>query len=83
MDKKPVLIVSSIHDPLQKLDISRKQKDWSKKLFPCPLPVIDYNKYMGYVNLSDIVKGLYDVDRKTKKMMDANIFASFRCFYCE
>ena len=83
MDKKQVLIISFTHDPLQKLDVSRKQKDWSKKLFPCPLPVIDYNKHMGHVNLSDMLKGLYDIDRKTKKIVDANIVASFRCFYCE
>ena len=62
MDKKAVLIISSIHDLSQKLDVSRKQKDGSRKLFPCLLPVVDYDKHMSYMDLSDMVKGLYDVD---------------------
>ena len=67
MNKKPILIISSIHDSSQKLDVSKKQKDWSRKLFSCPLPVVDYNEHMGYVDLSDMPKGLYDVNRKSKK----------------
>ena len=51
-----MLIISSIHDPLQKLDVLRKQKDLGnegttgkeqEKPFPCSLPVVDYNKHMG------------------------------------
>ena len=64
MDKKATLIISSIHNPTQKLDVPKKQKDGFKKLFPCPMTVVDYNKHMGYVHLSDMLKGLYDIDRK-------------------
>ena len=85
MDKKSGLIISSIHDPTQKLDVSRKQKDGSKKLFPCPVPIVDYNKHMGYVDLSDMLKGLYDIDRKSKKwwmqiflhLLDVSVVNSF------
>ena len=85
MDKKAGLIIFSIHDPTQKLDVSRKQKDGSKKRFPCPVPIVDYNKHMGYVDLSDMLKGLYDIDRKSKKwwmqiflhLLDISIVNSF------
>ena len=85
MDKKAALIISSIHDPTQKLDVSRKQKDGSKKLFPCPMQFVDYNKHMGYEDLSDMLKGLYDIDRKSKKwwtriflhLLDVSVVNSF------
>ena len=49
------------------------------------MPIVDYNKHMGYVDLSDMLKGSYDIDRKSKKwwmriflhLLDVSVVNSF------
>ena len=51
----------------QKNCVFQENKKMGSKLFPCPMPFVDYNKHMGYVDLFDMLKGLYDNDQKSKK----------------
>lgn len=67
MDNKPVHFLSNFHDPGDTQLISRKQKDGSTKDISCLQLVKDYNKHMGYVDKSDMLKSCYEIDRKSKK----------------
>lgn len=65
-DTKDVTILSNCHSN-ELTEIKRKAKDGLKYDVPCPKMVEHYNKYMGGVDLSDQMVGLYDMDRKTGK----------------
>ena len=67
MDKKEVLIASNYFDPAVEGEVSRRDKDGSIKQISCPLAVVQYNKYMGTVDLSDRKINYYTIDRKSKR----------------
>jgi hypothetical protein len=48
-------------------EILRTQKDGTKKTFPCPIAIKEYNSYMGGVDKADMLCGIYSVNRKSKK----------------
>lgn len=65
-DTKNVVVISNCHKP--NIDeIGRKQKHGKKINIPFPESIEFYNKYMGGVDLSDQLVGMYDVDRKSTK----------------
>ena len=67
MDKKEVLIASNYFDPAVEGEVSRRDKDGSRKQISCPLAVVQYNKYRGGVDLSDQKIKYYTIDRKSKR----------------
>ncbi|XP_050293785.1 piggyBac transposable element-derived protein 4-like [Anthonomus grandis grandis] len=67
MDRKSVLFISNFHDPANLETASRRKKDGSKEDVECPSLVNDYNRHMGYVDKFDMLKSLYEIDRKSRK----------------
>ncbi|CAM4832794.1 unnamed protein product, partial [Rotaria magnacalcarata] len=53
MDKKEIFIASNYFDPAVENEVSRRDKDGNRKQISCPLAIVQYNKYMGGVDLSD------------------------------
>ncbi|XP_018306394.1 piggyBac transposable element-derived protein 4-like [Mycetomoellerius zeteki] len=66
-DNRVVSLLSNFHDPSVTIDVNRRMKDGSTKIISCPEMVKEYNKHMGYVDKADMLKSLYEVDRKSKK----------------
>ena len=66
-DRKIVSFLSNYHNPLDICSVPRKEKDGSSKDIPCPNIVRDYNAHMGYVDKMDMLKSIYEIDRKSKK----------------
>nr|CAH7730520.1 unnamed protein product [Callosobruchus chinensis] len=54
-------------NPEEATSINRRNKDGSLQEVDCPRPVVDYNKHMGSVDLADMLKKCYAIDRKSKK----------------
>ena len=52
-DTRPVTFMSSGHNPTYTKDAARKRRDGSIVHVNCPLSIIDYNKYMGGLDLGD------------------------------
>ncbi|XP_050298588.1 piggyBac transposable element-derived protein 4-like [Anthonomus grandis grandis] len=67
MDRKSVLFISHFHYPANLETASRRKKDGSKEDVECPSLVNDYNQHMGYVDKFDMLKSLYEIDRKSRK----------------
>lgn len=67
MDRRPVMFVSNFHCPKNVQSVSRKRKDGTKENVSCLQLVRDYNQHMGYVDKSDMLKALYQINRKSKK----------------
>lgn len=67
MDRRSVLLVGNYHDPSIMETTSRKKKNGSAEDIPCPRMIRDYNTHMGYVDRFDMMKSLYEVDRKSHK----------------
>lgn len=65
-DTKEVLAISNCHGD-QRTFVDRKQKDGEKLAVECPEIISFYNKYMGGVDLTDHLAGLYEFDRKSTK----------------
>nr|CAH7714247.1 unnamed protein product [Callosobruchus chinensis] len=65
-DTKEVLAMSNCHQP-NVVEITRKQKDGRKVNIACPELIFFYNQYMGGVDLTDQMVGMYEVDRKSQK----------------
>lgn len=67
MDNKVVYFISNMHNPSQEQYSNRDQKDGTR------LPVggrevcKDYDKNMGCVDKADMLRALYQCDRKSKK----------------
>ena len=59
--------------------VSRRQKDGSLKYISCPSLLPAYNKFMGGVDLCDLFKATYGIDRKSKRWW-LRIFFSFLDF---
>lgn len=66
-DRKAVYLLSNYHNPSINRTAMRKEKDGSRQEVVCPEIVVDYNKHMGYVDKTDMLKALYEIDRKSKK----------------
>lgn len=66
-DKKGVHFLSNFHNPLETTIVNRRQKDGSIKEIPCPVLVKNYCKWMGFVDKADMLKSIYEIDRKSKK----------------
>lgn len=66
-DRKAVYFLSNFQDPSVVVTTSRKNKDGTYEEIPCPVLVKDYNGNMGFVDKMDMLKSLYEVDRKSKK----------------
>lgn len=65
-DTKEVLAISNCH----KANLSttkRKLKDGTKKTVDCPEVMVDYNRFMGGVDLTDQMVTMYELDRRSSK----------------
>ena len=88
MDKKEVLVASNYFDPAVSDKVSRQSKDGSRKQISCPLAIVQYNKYMGGVDLSDQKIKYYAIDRKAKRnwiriflhFLNLSLINSFICY---
>lgn len=88
MDKKSILFLDNFHNPSDTQTVNRKKKDGSQEEISCPLLVKDYNKNMGYVDKFDMLKSLYEIDRKSRKwwhricwyFLDATVVNSYIIF---
>lgn len=67
MDRRTVLFLGNYHDPSIMEVVSRKQKNGNTEEIPCPVMVKHYNKHMGYVDRFDMLKSIYEIDRKAHK----------------
>lgn len=67
MDKKPILFISNFHNPQDVCNVTRRAKDGSPITVHCPTLVKNYNQFMGGVDKADMLKAIYELDRKSKK----------------
>jgi len=66
MDTKEVIVLSNCHSNSVG-EVSKKQKDGSKKTIDCPDPIRFYRQVMGGVDRADQMAGIYDLDRRSNK----------------
>lgn len=84
-DKRSVHLLSNYHNPEDVTEVSRKEKDGTITKIPCPKVLHDYNQNMNSVDKFDQMKGVYEIDRKSKKwwhrifwyFIDASIVNAF------
>ena len=69
-DTKDVL---NCHTP-EVTEVQRRKKDGTTQNISCPVSIAFYNKYMGGVDHTDQMIGLYDLNRKSKKIVAQSIF---------
>lgn len=88
-DNRTVYIASNFHGN-EETSVERTMKNGSRLAISCPMPIKDYNKYMGGVDRADRLRALYNVDRKSKKwwlrifwgLLDIT-FVNAYVIYCE
>ena len=66
MDRKVVTVMSTNGQP-ETGSVTRRQKDGSRISVPCPISVVDYNKFMGGVDRGDQIRGYYSCRTKCRK----------------
>ena len=64
-DNRDVFVASTISQP--SISTVRRQSGQDKAILICPLSVVEYNKYMSGVDLSDQFRSYYNVCRASKK----------------
>ena len=52
-DNRPVTVISTNSDPREVKSVERKMEDGTKKTVECPIYVMNYNNYMGGVDIND------------------------------
>lgn len=70
MDTRQVTMCSTLHQAYSDQTVKRKVKDagvWRSKAIPVLGCVVDYNRHMGGVDLSDALISIYSVHHKTMK----------------
>ncbi|XP_049764577.1 piggyBac transposable element-derived protein 4-like [Schistocerca cancellata] len=67
-DKRSVHLLSNFHDPTQTTEFTRKEKDGNEIKVSCPIALSDYNANMNCVDKFDQLKGVYETDRKSRKL---------------
>lgn len=67
MDNKAVHFISNMHNPLEEKQTTRRQKDGTMRQVPGRKVGSDYNKNMGFVDKADMLRALYQCDRKSRK----------------
>ncbi len=60
-DTRPVVMLSTQHSPDCTTTVRRKKGDGSTISVTCPQAVVDYNQYMGGVDLEDQYRKYYQV----------------------
>ncbi len=66
-DTRPVVILSTQHSPDSTTTVRIKKGDGSTISVTCPQAVVDYNQYMGDVDLGDQYRKYYQVRVKLRK----------------
>lgn len=66
-DRKIVHFLGNHQNPSNEATVIRKQKDGNSQVVACPTMVKEYNQHMGYVDKTDMLKSVYEIDRKSKK----------------
>jgi hypothetical protein len=67
MDKKEVHVAANYFDSTVTDEAIQRSIDWSRKQISCPFAIVQYNKCMGGVDLSDQKIKYYAIDRKSKR----------------
>ncbi|XP_049899075.1 piggyBac transposable element-derived protein 4-like [Epinephelus moara] len=69
MDTREVSVCSTVHEAFSRSTVHRRMKtkngNWTTKSIPCPTPVMEYNKHVGGVDLSDQLIQSYSVHHKS------------------
>ena len=66
-DTKPVSVISTNAQSVPLSSVYRKQQNGTKKEYSCPEAVLQYNKFMGGVDMNDQLREYYSVRTKTRK----------------
>lgn len=88
-DRKGILFLSNYQTPVATETVMRRAKDGTQEEVVCPKLVKNYNSYMGFVDKMDMLKSLYEIDRKSVKwwhrifwhFLDLCVVNSFIIFY--
>ena len=73
-DNRNVHILSNFHDPNELDKVQRKQKDGSRKSYPCPTSIRDYNANINALDKFDQLMSSYKLDRRSRKWWHRIIF---------
>ncbi|KAF2880144.1 hypothetical protein ILUMI_26033 [Ignelater luminosus] len=66
-DERCISFLSNYHNPDELTNVNRRQKNGFLQVIPCLSVVKDYNKFMSGVDKADMLKSLYEINRKSKK----------------